>query len=190
MRILPRGNQNRAPASLHKQRSFSSSIRNGGIQRRSRTVPIRWLIADERSGARLLDTIRRLPRGSGILMLYRAMPAGRRQRLIRQVRRLARSRGLIVVDEARGEAARVHDMREIASARLRGAPLILVSPMFATRSHPDWQPLPRMRAAALVRLAGVPTIALGGMDEKGFAAVSPLGFAGWAGIDAWLSGED
>jgi thiamine-phosphate pyrophosphorylase len=29
-------------------------------------------------------------------------------------------------------------------------------------------------------------IALGGMDEHRFRRVQKLGFAGWAGIDAWL----
>jgi len=43
-----------------------------------------------------------------------------------------------------------------------------------------------MRAAALIRLAPVPVIALGGMNEAGFRRIERLGFQGWAGIDAWL----
>ena len=103
------------------------------------------------------------------------------------LQRIARRRGLILVDEAQGGAARVHDLREIRSARLRGADLLFVSPIFATRSHPEMQPLPRMRAAALARLAVGGAIALGWMNETRFRAVRELGFQGWAGIDAWTA---
>jgi thiamine-phosphate pyrophosphorylase len=65
-------------------------------------------------------------------------------------------------------------------------PLILLSPIHSTRSHPDWRPIPRMRAAAYARLAGRRLIALGGMDERRFERIERLGFVGWAGIDAWL----
>jgi len=34
--------------------------------------------------------------------------------------------------------------------------------------------------------AGVPAIALGGMDALKFARLRSEGFYGWAGIDAWL----
>jgi thiamine-phosphate pyrophosphorylase len=59
--------------------------------------------------------------------------------------------------------------------------------MFATRTHPEMRPLPRMRAAALVRLTGRKAIALGGMNESRFRQVRALGFQGWAGIDAWTA---
>jgi hypothetical protein len=43
-----------------------------------------------------------------------------------------------------------------------------------------------MRAAALLRLAKSPVIALGGMNECRFAQIQRLGFSGWAGIDAYV----
>jgi thiamine-phosphate pyrophosphorylase len=43
-----------------------------------------------------------------------------------------------------------------------------------------------MRAAALLRLAKSPVIALGGMGERRFRRIQRLGFSGWAGIDAWI----
>jgi thiamine-phosphate pyrophosphorylase len=91
----------------------------------------------------------------------------------------------VVVDGQEGGAARVHDARQLRQAALGGARLLLLSPIFKTRSHPTWRPLPRMRAAALLRLARAPVIALGGMDSRRFAQVAPLGFQGWAGIDAF-----
>lgn len=155
------------------------------MKRRQTRVPRRWLVADERTGDELLSAVRRLPTGSGVLVLHSGMAKRERARLLARLRRLGAGRRLVVADELAGDAARVHDEREIRDARLKQAPLLLLSPMFETRSHPEWKPLPRMRAAALLRLANAPVLALGGMNEQSFAAVRRLGFAGWAGIDAW-----
>lgn len=152
---------------------------------RQSSLPRRWLVADDRLGDGLWSALRRLPRGSGVVVLYRQMQDRERRRLITGLRRVAKARGLILADEAKGEAARVHDLGELRRARLAGRPLILLSPMFATHSHPDWLPLPRLRAASLIRLARVPVIALGGMDLKRFRRIERLGFHGWAGIGAW-----
>lgn len=156
------------------------------MKRRQTSVPRQWLIADERVGDEVLAVARKLPRGSGVLVLHRDLPAARRAKLLAGLRRVARGRGLEIADELAGEAARVHNPREVRRAGLDRAPLLFVSPMFPTRSHPDREPLPRMRAAALLRLAKAPAIALGGMDARRFAEVRRLGFDGWAGIDAWI----
>ena len=153
---------------------------------RRQTTPSTWLIADERLGDELWSTVRRLRPGSGILLLYNGLPKAERARLLVRLRRLGRSRKLVIADELAGEAARVHDSRELRRALQRRTPLILLSAMFATRSHPEWQPLPRMRAATLARLASAPVVALGGMDSRRFAMVKALGFHGWAGIDAFV----
>ena len=153
--------------------------------RRRQTVPSRWLVVDERLGEQLWRSVEHLPRGTGVLLLHHRLGRRERTRLLARLRRIARRRGLILVDEAQGGAARVHDLREIRTARLKGADLLFVSPIFATRSHREIPPLPRMRAAALARLAGRRAIALGGMNETRFRAVRALGFQGWAGIDAW-----
>jgi len=155
------------------------------MKRRQTRVPSRWLVADERTGDELWPAVRRLPPGSGILVLHSGMAKRERARLLARLRRLGAGRRLVVADELAGDSARVHDAREIRDARLKQAPLLLLSPMFETGSHPEWKPHPRMRAAALLRLAGAPVLALGGMNEQSFAAVRRLGFAGWAGIDAW-----
>jgi thiamine-phosphate pyrophosphorylase len=63
--------------------------------------------------------------------------------------------------------------------------MILLSPIYETRSHTDWKPLPRMQASALARLADRRLIALGGMNARRYARVAPLGFIGWAGISAF-----
>ena len=156
------------------------------MRRGQTSIPTRWLVADGRLGDRLWRAAERLPRGSGLLLLFRELPRGERARLEARLRALARRRGLVVADELAGDAARVHDAGEVRQAALQGIALLFLSPLYPTASHPEWRPLPRMRAAALLRLARVPVIALGGMSESRFARVAPLGFHGWAGIGAWL----
>ena len=156
------------------------------MKRRQTSIPRQWLIADERIGEELWPTLRRLPRGSGVLLLYPTMPAAARSKLVKSLRKLARRRGLVVADELAGDAARVHDAIELRRASRTGVPLLFLSPLAPTRSHPDWAPIPPMKAAALVGLSKAPVIALGGMNERRFRRVERLGFHGWAGIDAWI----
>jgi thiamine-phosphate pyrophosphorylase len=155
------------------------------MKRRQTSMPRQWLIVDERLGGQLWNAVKRLPRSSGVLVLVHNLSAGERQRLIRRLRRQAVLKSLILVTETDG-AARVHNRSELGRALLARTPLILLSPLYQTRSHPDWPPIPRMRAAAYARLAGRRLFALGGMDERRFRRIERLGFVGWAGIGAWL----
>lgn len=148
--------------------------------RRRQSTPRQWLIVRNSLSRDEFAVARRLPRGSGILLLTKLVPA--KQRRLRQV---ARERRLEIVVEERGAAARVHDGRELRAALLARTPLVLLSPVYSTASHPDWLPLPRMRAAALARLADRRLIALGGMNQARYAKVAQLGFIGWAGISAF-----
>ena len=153
---------------------------------RQSSVPTRWLVADERIGESLWSAVKALPRGSGVLLLYRDLPERERARLVSKLRCLARQRGLVLVDERDGSAARIHDVRELRRAGSARIPLLFLSPMFPTRSHPGWKPIPLMRAAALVRLSKAPVIGLGGMDSTRHRRIERFGFHGWAGIDAWI----
>lgn len=144
--------------------------------RSRQTIASQWMIVTDEAA---IAKVRRLPRGSGVLLLK---SLSRTQ--MRRLRHIARLRGLSVLDE-RGNAARVHNLRELRSALQARTPLVLLSPLFPTRSHPDWMPVQRMRAAALARLGGRRLIALGGMDARKFARVTKLGFQGWAGISAF-----
>ena len=155
------------------------------MKRRQTRMPSRWMIVDERSSADLWPAVRALPRGSGVLVLFREQSPRERQLLLRRLRRLAAGKRLVIADEAAGDAARVHNLPELRKALLSGTRLVLLSPIFPTRSHPDWKPLPRMRVAAYRRLARRDLVALGGMNEGRFAKVKRLGFQAWAGIDAF-----
>jgi thiamine-phosphate pyrophosphorylase len=140
------------------------------------SLPKQWLILDSRLDE---DGVRRLARRSGVLVLGK-LSASERRRL----KQLAKARSLTMVAEGR-TAVRVHNLRELRRALLKRTPLVLLSPIHSTGSHPDWQPLPRMRAAALARLGGRRLLALGGMDPRKFARIKALGFQGWAGIRAF-----
>ena len=144
--------------------------------RRRQTNPRQWLIvrgAEDREG---LAAALRQPRSSGVLLL--APIKGN------QVRKL-RLRGLVIIAEGRRGAARVHNIRELRRAAIARTPLILLSPLYPTTSHPGWKPIPGMRAAALARLGRRKLFALGGMDARKFARIRRLGFQGWAGISVF-----
>jgi thiamine-phosphate pyrophosphorylase len=80
-------------------------------------------------------------------------------------------------------SAPVHDARQLRAAIRAGADAVLVSPLFATRSHPGVRPLGPVRFAALARLAPVPVIALGGVKPRHAGLIRRLGAAGFAAID-------
>jgi thiamine-phosphate pyrophosphorylase len=170
---------------------------------RTRSLPQTWLISDQRNDAVLERALARLPRGSGLVFRhYHLDPAERRARF-EALRRAAKRRRHAVflsadartarawrADGAYGPAARltrgpamprlvtVHSLRELRQAQRAAA--LVVSPVFATRSHPQARALGPLRFAALARLARVPAIALGGMTARRAAILRP---AGWAAID-------
>ena len=144
--------------------------------RRGQTLPDTWLIIADAADRAALEAARRLPAGTGVLLLQPLAAADERR---------LRLRGLVIAREGRNTAARVHNLRELRRARVARTPVIFLSPIYPTRSHPDWAAIPRMRAAALARLARRRLFALGGMDARKFARIQRLGFQGWAGINAW-----
>jgi thiamine-phosphate pyrophosphorylase len=145
---------------------------------RRQTMPDRWLILDRPNDESALNALRLLEQGSRVLVIG---PVHQWQ--LRRMHRFARSRRLTIAMKARRQAARAHDGAELRRALLARAPS--PSPIFATRSHPDWRAVPRMRAASLARVADRRLLALGGTDAQRYAIIAPLGFAGWAGISAF-----
>lgn len=148
--------------------------------KRRQMTPEQWFIADEPIGSEIWGVVRALPKGSGILVLATLSPSQQRR-----LRHLARLRHLMVMAGCPGTAVRVHNVRELRKALLSRAPVVLLSPLHPTPSHPQWKPLSRMRAASLARLGRRRLLALGGMDAKRYARIATLGFIGWAGISAF-----
>ncbi|PTS91041.1 thiamine monophosphate synthase [Sphingomonas sp. HMWF008] len=144
-------------------------------------------MTDERMGADLWTALERLPRGSGVVFRHFATPAAERAAIFARLSRIARRRRLIVVPGGvKGQIPQLHpahSVREAVAARRARTDLVLVSPVYPTRTHPGAPALGPLRAAMIARAAGVPAIALGGMNASRFKRLRALGFAGWAAID-------
>ena len=170
-------------------------------------LPRLWLMTDERMGERLWEALERLPAGhAGVVFRHYAAPA--RQSLGQRVATICADRGLTLavgrdVELARSVKAQlvhnprspdrelpfsmpVHSLAQAETARTLGATLVFVSPVHPTRSHRGGTALGEERAIEIARAAGVPAIALGGMNAPRFAELEKRGFYGWAAIDAWL----
>ncbi len=86
-------------------------------------------------------------------------------------------------------SASAHDWTGIRKAAAVGVDAILVSAVFATKSHPNRSALGLYRFAALMQASPIPVYALGGMTydrSRRTAAVGAVGFAGiglFAGVD-------
>ncbi len=165
-------------------------------------------MTDERvAEADLMRAIARLPRGSAIVLRHYSLPELARHALFLRVKRAARRRHALVLLAGDARLARAwgadghhgtgigsaglhstpaHDRRQLARAQRAGADVLLVSPLFATRSHPGARPLGAFRFAALARAADVPVIALGGVRPRHAALVRRLGASGYAAIDGLM----
>jgi thiamine-phosphate pyrophosphorylase len=83
--------------------------------------------------------------------------------------------------------APVHNLRALRRAERSGADCVFLSPVFATRSHPQGKTLGAMRAVALARSTRLPVVALGGITPLRAAQMQRLGLYGWAAIDAFTA---
>ena len=176
---------------------------------RQRPLPRAWLMTDERMGERLWEAIDRLPiKHSGIVFRHYRTAPEERALLAGHIADICRRRGLSLAIAADADLARslaadfihnppdlpidppfsrsVHSLDEAKAAKRDGAALVFISPVYPTASHPGRKPLYRPLALRIAEAAGVPAIALGGMNALKFSRLQREGFYGWAGIDAWL----
>lgn len=75
-----------------------------------------------------------------------------------------------------------HGPRALCRAAQIGADAALLSPVFASRSHPGRAPLGALRFVTLARAAAVPVYALGGMSAANAGRIADRNIAGIAGI--------
>lgn len=176
-------------------------------RRHSQYLPETWLFTDPRMGEALWDAVRRLPRGSGIVL--RHYDAADRTAVARRAAKLARRYGhmLVVAGDARlaqavGAAgvhmpdggrptrdvitAASHDRAGLVRARRAGASLVFLSPVFPTNSHPGARTLGTLRFGLMAHGTGIAVAALGGMTAKRYARMQALGAQAWGAIDAWV----
>lgn len=82
-------------------------------------------------------------------------------------------------------AAAAHDAMSLKRAHSAGAHLIMLSPVFATASHPGAKSLGIRRFATLARLSDVPVVALGGITSANLRRLRRTSSWGFAAIDGW-----
>lgn len=171
---------------------------------KKRRLPKIWLMTDPRFGTGLPAAVRKLPAGSGVVFRHYDLPKAERQRLFQDIDRICRQRGHVLMlagkdewlaDGVHGRARKfctqllskpVHNIRELRNARRERADLVLLSPLFATRTHPGARPLGMMRFAQLSKLAKpAKVIALGGMTRNRARAIKAHVAHGWSAIDAF-----
>ncbi|HKD47464.1 MAG TPA: thiamine phosphate synthase [Rhizomicrobium sp.] len=163
------------------------------------------LVTDDDRLADPVAAARRLPKGS--LVILRARDPRRRRALAEALR--AQTSGLILLaaddpvladrlhglhlpekrarEAAHWRALRPHWLITVAahsgrSLHIAHADAALLSPVFATESHPKARPLMPARARLLARNARLPVLALGGVSPRN--ALLLKGFAGLAAIGA------
>ncbi len=167
------------------------------------TLPHLWLISDARNDAVLEASLARLPRQSGFIYRHYHLGTVTRRARFEALKRIARRHGHIIVlagnaalarqwgaDGAYGSPAALargpallrlgtaHSLRDIGRSPRISA--ILLSPVFATASHPGAPALGPQRFHALAARASVPVIALGGMTAQ---RARQLRWLRWAAID-------
>jgi thiamine-phosphate pyrophosphorylase len=167
---------------------------------RRQPLPRLWLMTDERQGDALWRALDRLPPRSGVVFRHYSLGRSERRALWEEVRRIAIGKRLVLIvagpslpgghgcHNRRGRGIRTasaHSLAELKAAERSGADLVFLSPVFATRSHPDARTLGPGRFALIAHQARVPVIALGGMDEAKARTVG--GAYGWAAIDAFAA---
>jgi thiamine-phosphate pyrophosphorylase len=164
----------------------------------------------------LLRSVQRMPQASGVIFRHYHLEAIQRRALFRQVARICRRRGHILLvagsandarrwhadgfhQSAQGKPRRqsrmrgrlllsapVHNHAEMAEARRLHADIMLLSPLYTTRSHPGNRPLGLIRFRQLAALSGgAKLIALGGMTRQKAAMLNKSLVHGWAAIDAF-----
>lgn len=156
----------------------------------------------------------RLPKGWGVI--YRHFGADDRFAMGARLARICRQRGLVLLVSAdpslaarigadgvhwpearlRGarrrssrfiETASAHSCAGIARAQALGLDAVLFSTVFPSRSPSAGKAMGALRFRLMARDAALPVYALGGVNENN-AASAMMHSAGWAAIDAVLSG--
>jgi thiamine-phosphate pyrophosphorylase len=178
---------------------------------KNREIPRVWLMTDPRLDDDLMRILQSLPFRSGVIFRHYNLEQAKRRKLFGKIARICRRRGHVLLlagsprlarqwradgvhnrtDRSRVgnglRSAPVHNANEIAQARRNGANIMLLSPLFTTRSHPGVRPLGLTRFPRLAAVTGdARVIALGGMNARRMLMLTNCrSIHGWAGIDAF-----
>lgn len=177
--------------------------------RRKRLPPLILVIDPDRTPDPVA-LAERLPKGCGVI--FRGFGRKGSGKTARRLAAVARRRGLVLLigaDAFRGTGAgahlpermayrasalkrgrpgvivtaAAHSLPALVRARRAGADAALLSTVFKSRSPSAGRPLGSVRFAALVRLAGLPVYALGGVRTKNAPRLLGSGAAGLAMVE-------
>jgi thiamine-phosphate pyrophosphorylase len=176
------------------------------------SIPALYFFTDPERTPDPMAVAVRLPRGTALV--YRHFGAPDRARTARLLAAICQTRGLLLLVAADPELARrvgaagVHWPERLLPAKRESAGLVIASahsrgalaraarfgvdacvlgPVFATASASGNRPLGLFHANQLACGAGVPVIALGGVNATNATRLAGRGFAGLAAVEA-LSG--
>jgi thiamine-phosphate pyrophosphorylase len=191
-------------------RSFKPGVAHKpGVAQRRRLPPL-ILVTDPDRTPDPVALAERLPRGSGVI--FRGFGRKGAGKTARRLAAVARRRGLLLLigaDALRAPGAGVHLPERMANraaalkrarpgvvvtvaahsltalirARRAGADAALLSTVFKSRSPSAGRPLGSVRFATLVRQAGLPVYALGGIRTKNAPRLLGSGAAGLAMVE-------
>ncbi|MDH3590847.1 MAG: thiamine phosphate synthase [Planctomycetota bacterium] len=111
----------------------------------------------------------------GVHLGYRSLPLAAARRAIKPAMKIGGS---------------AHNLDEVGQLEREGADYLFLSPVFATSSHPDAEPLGLEHYREAVLRASVPVIALGGVTSENVRLVAQAGGHGAAAIDGFYGVED
>ncbi len=170
-------------------------------------------LTDHRRAPHPLLAARALPRGAALIL--RDYDRRNRAALAAQLKTVCSARGVLLIvgaDVALAEkigadgvhvpswqapprrdgapemllTAACHSSRGLERAHRMGADLALLSPAYATASHPGAAALGPQKFQALAASSPLPVLALGGVDETNAAALTGPNVAGLAAIGAFF----
>lgn len=184
-----------------------------------RQLPALWLLSDDQRLPDPQPALRVLGPGCGFIFRHYDAPEReamarellrlcRRRRIVfllagdwRMARRI-RSDGVHLPERLAHQAraaraampgaivtAAAHSVRAAQRAVRSDADAVLLSPVFATGSHPESPALGAVRFAAAVRQTPLPVVALGGINARNGRRLKDSGAAGIAAISGLVPGE-
>jgi thiamine-phosphate pyrophosphorylase len=177
-------------------------------------IPALFFFTDPHRTPDPIVAAKRLPRGTAVV--FRHFGAPDRARTARRLAAACRSRGLVLLIAADPELARrvgadgvhwpegliphrrdtafrlvtaaAHSAPALTKARVATFDAAILAPVFPTRSPSGNPPLGLFHASQLARGAGLPVIAMGGVNADTARRLAGRGFAGVAAVEALAGG--
>lgn len=175
------------------------------------TLPARFFLTDQERRPDPMPSIAGLAKGTGVIFRHYKTPG--REGLAKKVAVLCREKNLVLLvagDPALAKkinasgihlpswalnspppdlnpdwliSASAHNLPEIRAGEKAGASVLLLGPVFKTKSHPDRKTLGLKGFHNLARKTSLYVYAIGGVAEENFKTLfGPVNLAGFAGI--------